>query len=197
MIMRLLLPARSVIGVSVVLALSFVAARAAGAAADHPQIVVLVRHAEKGSAPPGDVALSDAGRARAEELALALAEAEVDTIVTTQFRRTRDTAGPVAKARGLVPVIVNAGNDTAAHARAVANAVRAGGRMVLVVGHSNTVPAIIGALGGPRMSDLCDGEYANMFMLALVPGQPPRLVHGLFGAPDLEPDAGCGTAMKQ
>ena len=40
-----------------------------------------------------------------------------------------------------------------------------------------------------RDGGLCDGEYANLFMLALVPGQPPRLVHGLFGAPDLEPDA--------
>ena len=63
------------------------------AAADHPQIVVLVRHAEKSDAPPGDVALSVAGQARAEELAIALAEARLDTIVTTQFRRTRDTAG--------------------------------------------------------------------------------------------------------
>jgi broad specificity phosphatase PhoE len=196
MTMRSPIPVRSLIAAGVLLALSFVAVRDVNAGADHPQIVVLVRHAEKGSAPPGDVALSDAGRARAEELALALAEAEVDTIVTTQFRRTRDTAGPLAKARGLLPVIVPAGDDTAAHARAVANAVRAGGKTVLVVGHSNTVPAIIGALGGPRMGDLCDGEYANLFMLALVPGQPARLVHGLFGAPDLEPDAGCGTAMK-
>lgn len=189
---------RSVFRVSLVLVflLSHAAVREADASADHPQIVVVVRHAERGSAPPGDVALSDAGQARAEELALALAEAQVDTIVTSQFRRTRDTAAPLARARGLSPVIVQAGNDTAAHAAAVARAVRAGGKVVLVVGHSNTVPAIIGALGGPRMAELCDGEYANLFTLALTPGQPARLIHSLFGAPD-PAEAGCGQAMKQ
>ena len=128
------------------------------AAADHPQIVVLVRHAEKSNAPPGDVALSVAGQARAEELAIALAEARVDTIVTTQFRRTRDTAAFLKRGLKLTPVVVQAGDDTASHARAVAAAVRAGGSSVLVVGHSNTVPAIITALGGPAMEELCDSE---------------------------------------
>ncbi len=98
------------------------------AAADHPQIVVLVRHAEKSDAPPGDVALSVTGQARAEELSIALAEARLDTIVTTQFRRTRDTAAFLTRGLKLTPVIVQAGDDTASHARAVAAAVRAGGQ---------------------------------------------------------------------
>jgi phosphohistidine phosphatase SixA len=167
------------------------------AAADHPQIVVLVRHAEKAAAPAGDVALSSAGQARAEELALALAEARLDTIVTTQFRRTRETAAPVGAGLNLTPVVVQAGADTASHVKAVAAAVRAGGHSVLVVGHANTVPAIITALGGPVMQDLCDTEYSNLFTLALVPGQPARLVHGHYGAPDAEPTADCHKQMKQ
>ena len=166
-------------------------------AADHPQIVVLVRHAEKAEAPPGDVALSDTGQARAEELSIALAEARLDTIVTTQFRRTRDTAAVLSRALKLTPVVVQAGADTASHAKAVAAAVRAGGRSVLVVGHSNTVPAIIAALGGPAMEELCDSEYANLFTLALVPGQPARLVHGQYGAPDPPSAAACHGRMKQ
>jgi len=167
------------------------------AAADHPQIVVLVRHAEKADAPAGDVALSRTGQARAEELAMALAEAHLDTIVTTQFRRARDTAAPVRVGLTLTPVVVQAGADTASHVKAVAAAVRAGGHSVLVVGHSNTVPAIIAALGGPAMQELCDTEYSNLFTLALVPGQPTRLVHGHYGAPD-PPSAGeCHKQMKQ
>jgi phosphohistidine phosphatase SixA len=166
------------------------------AAADHPQIVVLVRHAEKSDAPPGDVALSVTGQARAEELAIALAEARLDTIVTTQFRRARDTAGILTRGLGLTPVIVQAGDDTAGHARAVAAAVRAGGRSVLVVGHSNTVPAIIAALGGPAMEELCDSEYSNLFTLALMPGQPARLVHSHYGAPDPPSAAECHRQMK-
>ena len=165
-------------------------------AADQPQIVVLVRHAEKSDAPAGDVTLSEAGQARADELAAALAEARIDTIVTTQFRRTRDTAAPLARALDLTPRVVEAGSDTDAHVRAVAAAVKAGGSSVLVVGHSNTVPAIIGALGGPAMEELCESEYSNLFMLALTPGQPARLVHGHYGAPDSPAATGCRRGMK-
>ena len=92
---------------------------------------------------------------------------------------------------------MQAGDDTASHARAVAAAVRAGGSSVLVVGHSNTVPAIIAALGGPAMEELCDSEYSNLFTLALVPGQPARLVHGHYGAPDEPSAAECHEQMKQ
>jgi broad specificity phosphatase PhoE len=165
------------------------------AAADQAQIVVLVRHAEKAETPPRDVALNEAGLARAEELAITLAEARVNTIVTSQYRRARDTAGPTARAHGLTPVVVQADADTARHVRAVAEVVRKGGVMVLVVGHSNTLPAIIGALGGPTMSDLCDTEYSNLFTLALVPGQQARLVHGHYGAPDPPSAPDCGKTM--
>jgi broad specificity phosphatase PhoE len=141
--------------------------------------------------------LSDTGRARAEELSIALAEAGLDTIVTTQFRRTRDTVAVLSRERKLTPVVVPAGSDTASHVKAVAAAVRAGGYSVLVVGHSNTVPAIITALGGPAMEELCESEYANLFTLVLVPGQPARLVHGQYGAPDPPSAAECHGAMKQ
>ena len=180
-----------------VLLLTVLVSVAPAVAADHPQIVVLVRHAEKSDTPPGDVALSDTGRYRAEELAIALAEARVDTIITTQFRRTRDTAAPLTRELKLTPVIVQAGGDTPRHARAVAAAVRAGGRSVLVVGHSNTVPAIIGALGGPAMEELCESEYSNLFTLVLAPGEPARLVHGHYGAADSPASAECRGKMKQ
>ena len=54
---------------------------------------------------------------------------------------------------------------------AVAEAVRGryAGRTVLVVGHSNTVSAIIAALGGPAVLPPCDNEFANLWMLVLPP----------------------------
>lgn len=166
-------------------------------AADYPQVVVIVRHAERAEAPAGDVALSPAGEARADELVSVLAEARVDTVITTQFRRTRDTAVPVARQFGVTTKVVDAGRDTAAHVRAIVAAIREGGRSVLVVGHSNTVPAIIAALGGPPMEDLCDTEYSNLFTLALVPGQPTRLVHGRYGAPDPPSATDCHRITRQ
>lgn len=148
------------------------------------QAVVLVRHAEKAEAPAGDVALSEAGHRRARALAAVVSGAAIDTVITSQFRRTKETAAPATAVSGLTPVEVTAGTDTEVHARAVAEAVRAGGRAVLVVGHSNTLPAIIRALGGPALAEICEAEYANLFMLVLVPNQPARLVHGYYGAAD-------------
>ena len=171
--------------------LAWLSLASAAAAADHPQLVVLVRHAERADAPAGDVTLSPAGQARADELAAALAESGIDTIITSHFRRTRDTAQPTARQFGVTPRVIEAGRDTASHVKAVVDAIRQGGRSVLVVGHSNTVPAIIGALGGPKMEDLCENEYSNLFTLALVPGQPARLIHGRYGAPDPGSAADC------
>lgn len=161
------------------------------------QLVVLVRHAEKAEAPPDDVALSEAGRARGRALAEALASAHVDAIVTSQFRRTRETAEPVATASRVAPTIVPTESDNGAHARAVADRVRQAGSTVLVVGHSDTVPAIISALGGPDVGSICEAEYANLFLLVLAEGQPPRLVRSTYGKAD-PPGAGdCQTAIMR
>jgi broad specificity phosphatase PhoE len=169
----------------------------AQAAAGDSQLVLIVRHAEKAPEPGGDVPLTDAGRARAEALAEALAHARVDAIVTTQFRRTRETAGPLARRLQLTTRVVEAGGDTRAHARAVADAVRGAGRTVLVVGHSNTVPAIIAALGGPRLEELCESDYDNLFVLAMPAGGAPGLTQSRYGAPDPPDTPDCARSMRQ
>lgn len=162
-------------------------------------LVLLVRHAEKAAAPGNDPRLSPAGEARARALAAALADARVSAVVATQFVRTASTAAPLAAARGLTPRIVRAGGQTPAHVRAVAAAVRGNppGSVVLVVGHSNTIPAIIGALGGPAMPELCDAEYANLFVLSMPARGAPRLVRASYGAPDAADASGCHRGMSQ
>jgi broad specificity phosphatase PhoE len=114
----------------------------------------------------------------------------VAAVIVTPRRRTRDTGAPVAAARGLTPEVVPFGaGPTAldAHARAVAEAARRyPGRVVLVVGHSNTVPAIVAALGGPRLPDLCDASYATMFVVrpAAAPGTAAPVVRAQYGRAD-------------
>jgi broad specificity phosphatase PhoE len=154
-------------------------------------MVILVRHAEKAKDGGDDPALSGSGAERAKALAAALADSGVTAIVTTQLRRTGDTAAPLAVARGLTPEVVRVekGEPIPAHAAAVAAAVRRHpGGVVLVVGHSNTVPAIIAALGGPKLPDLADAEYSNLFVL--VPGAaqagPAQLTRTHFGEPDIK-----------
>jgi broad specificity phosphatase PhoE len=148
----------------------------AGASAARAQepLVIVVRHAEKAAAPADDPALSAEGEARARALAAALADADVGAVVVTPRRRTAATAAPLAAARGLTPEVVPFGpagaDGVAAHARAVAAAARRHrGGAVLVVGHSNTVPAIVAALGGPRLPDLCDAAYASLFLVRPAP----------------------------
>lgn len=148
--------------------------------------VILVRHAEK-AAPSGDPGLTAAGEARAQALADALQYFHLDGVVVTQYRRTQATAAPAAAARGLVPVVVPAGSGVATHADSVAAAVRRfpPHSAVLVVGHSNTLGPIIAALGGPATSDLCDAEYATLFVLTTSEGgTPARLLRTTVGAQD-------------
>ena len=143
------------------------------------QLVYLVRHAERAdqAAPagqmqaPNDPPLSPAGEARAKRLATMLRDAGITAIFTTQFRRTRDTAQPLASARGLTP-LVNPGADTAGLV-AKLRAEHATG-IVLVVGHSNTIPEIIAALGGPAIT-IADNEYDNLFVLVPTAGALARI----------------------
>jgi phosphohistidine phosphatase SixA len=159
--------------------------------AAEPDLVVVVRHAEKAKMPLGDPALSDAGQARAKALADALAYAGIDAIFTTQYRRTRETAALLAQHTGVEAKVVDAGRgDTAAHIAEVAHAIRAERGRVLVVGHSNTVAGIVAALGGPTLPDLCDTSYGHAFLL--VPrDRKVALLHLRYGEADPMPASDC------
>lgn len=145
--------------------------------------VYLVRHAEKGAQPAADPPLTAVGDARALALAGVLADAGVRSIITTHLLRTRDTGRPLAERLGITPQVIRVAGPAADHARAVAEAVRAmPPGAVLVVGHSNTVPLIIAALGGPRMPDICDAAYANLFVVQLAPDGTATLARTEYGA---------------
>jgi broad specificity phosphatase PhoE len=163
-----------------------------------PSAVILVRHAEKAATPANDPLLTPAGTQRAADLAAALSDAHVSAIITTQLERTKATARPLADAAKITPVIVPASSDVAAHVNAVVAAVasRPAGAVVLVVGHSNTIPAIIAALGGPKMPDLCDQQYSGLFVLQLRANGPPSFVRGKYGAPDPADADACTRTMK-
>jgi len=175
--------------------LCLVAGAAHAAAQAQPTVVVLVRHAEKAAAPADDPPLTEAGRARASALAAALANTAVQAVITTELTRTRETARPLVDARHLTPEIVHSGARDA-HAKAVAEAVRAHmGQTVLVVGHSNTIPAIIAALGGPKLPDICDTQYSNFYTL-VIREKKVDLVVSSFGAPSPDPATTCPNSMK-
>lgn len=156
--------------------------------------VILVRHAEKAPAPASDPLLSDIGQARATALADALADAGVQAVIVTPFQRTRLTAAPLVEKRSLTPQVVAI---SPTHVADVARAVREHkGQVVLVVGHSNTIPAIVGALGGPKLGDLCDAQYAQLFTLVIPEQGTPSLVRSQYGAADAPTAGDCARTMK-
>lgn len=132
--------------------------------------VILVRHAER---PPGaDPELNEAGLARAESLAVALTRARVDAVFHTQFKRTQQTAAPVARQHNLTPRVIPATGTEAEHANAVVAQVDAmKGKTVVYVGHSNTVPAVIQALGISPAPAIADTSYSHFFVVRRSKGQ--------------------------
>lgn len=168
----------------------------AAAAQSAPTVIIVARHAEKGTTPANDPPLTEAGVARAKALVAALAGAKVQAVITTQLVRTRETGRPTAEANGVTMETVPAGGATDVHAKAVADAARKHtGKTVLVVGHSNTVMRIVEALGGPKLPDLCDSNYSGLFTVIL-DGASTRFVNGTFGAPSPEQPTGCPNTMK-
>jgi broad specificity phosphatase PhoE len=170
------------------LAAAVLVAPAAHAQSD--RLVILVRHAEADGEPSSDPPLTEAGTARAGALARALRATNIGTVIVSPRARTRLTAGPLLANQGLEPNVVGFDGGRERHIQAVAEAVAAapGTRAVLVVGHSNTIPAIVGALGGPDLPDLCHGQYSSLFVMHIGDGSA-KLVRGTYGTPDA-PDAG-------
>lgn len=126
-------------------------------------VVLLVRHAERadtGTAAAGtDPDLSPAGHARAEALARLLKDASITAIYTTELKRTQQTAAPLASVLGLQPAVV-----PAARSADLVRMVGSTAGIVLVVGHSNTVPDLIAALGVKEPVAIADGEFDNLFV---------------------------------
>ncbi len=139
------------------------AARAAGASAPAQEAwtVWLVRHAEKVD-DSRDPELSPAGRDRALLLADRLADEGIGTVHTTDYLRTRHTARPLAERLGLEPVLY----DPRALEAFAAELKEAGG-VHLVVGHSNTTPALVEALGGDPVSPIDEAEYDRLYRVWL------------------------------
>lgn len=162
--------------------------------AAQPSLVVLVRHGEKQPAPADDPSLSDAGVARARALDAALANAVPGTIVVSTRKRTVETAAVVQQRTGVTPTVITL---DAQHVKNVAAAVMKASGVVLVVGHSNTIPAIVNALAGTKLPDICDAHYATMFLVTPGTGTArAHVVKTMYGTPDAAGTESCAGMMK-
>ena len=138
------------------------------------KLIFLVRDAERadaGATPQTDPPLSSTGQARAQKLAAILADAGITSIVTSEFVRTQQTAEPLATKLGVTPETVPADNPTGVVATLK---ISHGNEIVLVVGHSDTLPAILKAYGKADVA-IPDSEYDDLFIIVPATGTVSRL----------------------
>ena len=137
--------------------------------------VVVIRHAEKDvSTGAVDPPLDEAGKARAALLARMFgnvkAPGHLDAIYMTSALRNRLTAAPLAASLGIEPTVVPA-DDPRGLARRVLH--EHSGDRVLIVGHSDTLPAIVSALSGvDKIPDIAADEYGTLYIVTV-----PRIGH--------------------
>src|SRR5262249_39250544 len=133
----------------------------------------VVRHAEKVSEK--DQRLTEAGHERARRLATMLAPAGIRAIYATDTERARDTAGPLATQLHLSVTTYDVGAGMAKKEPDAAPFAAALRRdhptdAVLVVGHSNTLPAILRALGCKQDVAIAPGQYDDLFVIVPAAG---------------------------
>ncbi|MDX2180238.1 MAG: histidine phosphatase family protein [Bryobacteraceae bacterium] len=138
------------------------------------QTIFVVRHAERTGDP--DPPLNEQGRARAEALAHTLRDARVKHFFASDTLRAQGTAEPAAKAAGRRVEIYKqtALDELVARVRTAVSK----GEAALIVGHRETVPRIVKAIGGREIAPLKSGEHDRLIVVA--PG--PAVVELRYGA---------------
>lgn len=165
-------------GVVLIAGVALAGAPDVSAQAQEPTTVLVVRHTEKVS-NASDAVLSDAGWERARELRRVTADAGVTVLFASQYVRAQQTLEPIASELGL-EVQVHDARDSEGLARRLLH--DHAGEVILVSGHSNTVPEIVAALGAPEPPPIDDSEYDNLYVVSVgADGKAASVLHLRFG----------------
>ncbi len=137
------------------------------------QAVLLVRHAEQalvGGMMDGDPPLTEEGSHRAKALAGVFKDSGVKAIYVSQYVRSKETAAPLAAALGS-PVHVVAKDDLAGLSERLRQ--QHAGDTVLVVGHSDTIPALLKSWGHAAPTEIGKTEFNSVWLVVPRPAGVP------------------------
>lgn len=134
--------------------------------------IILLRHAEKEISETEDTSdpnLSAEGRARAERLVKAIGAYKPLQIYTSEYKRTRQTAAPLAAVRKLA--VKNYDTRMLKQlAEEIASLKKS--RKVVIVGHNNTTPALANLLlKTNQFRALNENEYDKIWVIRLKNGK--------------------------
>lgn len=160
-------------------------------ASELPAAIIIVRHAEKGTTPAGDPPLTKDGEKRAADLVRSLQNMRVDAILTSQRRRTIETAKPLALARKITPKEVRFTGASPADIQSIrAEMGMLKGKSVLIVSHSEFIGDLIGAFAVEGLPKVCGNVFDNLFVL--LPGEGRmQLIKARYGKPSPPPGSKC------
>ncbi len=144
--------------------------------------IIIVRHAEKATEPYRDPPLTVSGEKRAETLARMLVDSRVSDIYSTNFIRTKETVNNTADMLDIEIQPYNSSEELVGLIKT-----QNSGKVVLVAGHSNTVPEIITALGVKASPPQIDGQFDNLFIVTTCFKGKASLTHLKYG-PFIEGD---------
>lgn len=140
--------------------------------------IFFVRHCEKESAMP-NADLNAQGRLRAQQLAHTLQNVKFAKIYTTNVPRAASTAEPLRLLNNIDSVVYNY-HDTLYMAKILAEDYEA--KNVMVVGHSDNIPAMIRNLGGTMpYHEIPLDEFDNLFVVVVQKRQPTKVMHLKYG----------------
>ncbi|GAA4819407.1 hypothetical protein GCM10011365_09950 [Marinicella pacifica] len=122
----------------------------------------LIRHAEKQTGD--DPSLTQAGHERAHRIANLLAQAHIKKIYSTDYRRTQQTASPLAQKLAVPITTYNPKN-----LQQLAKKLRQSKENVVIFGHSNTTPQLVRLLSGQAIPDMDESTYHLIYQVITFP----------------------------
>ncbi|TRY13280.1 phosphoglycerate mutase family protein [Shewanella hanedai] len=145
------------------------------------KILIFVRHAEKQLDQGKDPSLTPAGQRRATQLAIALKDMPFTALYATPFKRTKETLEPISKNKEITVQVVDVKGGMSEHISRSVEKIKAEKGNVLVVGHSNTIPLLIKAIGGMEIDAIAENDYDNLYLLTLPAKGSVGLIHTKYG----------------
>lgn len=124
--------------------------------------IFLVRHAEKVIEDSNDPALTAVGQARAETFAAMFHGKNISHIFSTPYKRTRDTAAPTAREHQIIVEEYNPDEG-----QQLVDKLKTLEGVILVTGHSNTIPGLVNLLTGESFEDLDERVYDKVYRVTI------------------------------
>lgn len=126
---------------------------------------ILVRHAEKDLSDPDNKNpdLTKEGISRANRLVKVLKDIHIDMVYSTDYKRTLQTATPIAKDRNIEIALYNPKKSYDETFKQ-----KTQGKTTVIVGHSNSTPTFVNKIiGQKKYKTIDEKDYNKLFIISL------------------------------